>query len=237
VIEIVEIIDTVLQGRTKPVLCKGADGNTYIVKGNYAGFQSLISEWIAGNLGRFLELPIPSFRLLKLNPQLLAYSAVPEAISLLGNGILFGSQQVPNCSEILQTNISAIDPDLRAKVLAFDWWIANSDRILVDHKGNPNLLWSPEDQKLVVIDHNLAFLPKEMNEFWETHAFRDDRAYWTPKLRSSLEEQFAHGLTQLDLLWRELPENWLEVEVEVTLETVRSLLSRFQNDANFWPVQ
>ena len=48
---------------TRPFLCRGDDGWLYYVKGNAAGHSSLICEWIAGQLGRRLGLPIPDFRL------------------------------------------------------------------------------------------------------------------------------------------------------------------------------
>jgi HipA-like kinase len=58
-IRIVEIITRSEQGITRPFLCRGDNGLQYFVKGHGAGRRALIAEWIAGNIGKRLGLPIP----------------------------------------------------------------------------------------------------------------------------------------------------------------------------------
>ena len=85
-ISIIEILGRSTQGVTRPFVCRGDDGSLYYVKGNAAGRRALIAEWVAGNLGRRLGLPIPEFRQAEVSPQLVALSARQDA-SDLGAGI------------------------------------------------------------------------------------------------------------------------------------------------------
>jgi hypothetical protein len=129
-LKVIEIGDIAWQGKTEPVFCRAEDGNEYVVKGNFAGRKALIAEWVANRLGTLLNLPIPHFEQLQLDPQLLEYGAKRVELDHLGRGILFGSRREPNLVEIRQADLPRIDGQLKARVLAFDWWIANSDRVL-----------------------------------------------------------------------------------------------------------
>jgi hypothetical protein len=232
---IIEIGDIAWQGRTEPVFCRGDDGNDYIVKGTFAGRKALIAEWVANSLGREIGLPIPEFALLKVDPAMFDYGAKPESLDRLGRGILFGSRRVANVVEIRHTDLSRIDLNLQARVLAFDWWIANSDRVFIDGAGNPNLLWSEEQQALIVIDHNLAFDPDLMADFWNEHAFREANKIWSESFRQNMETDFRRALAKLPSIWNEVPEEWLESDTGLTRPAVESLLWRFEQDADkFW---
>jgi hypothetical protein len=232
---IVEIRDIVCQGMTEPVICRAEDGFDYVVKGSYAGRRSLIAEWVAGRLGRLLGLPIPEFCQLQLDPRLVLYGAKTVEIERLGRGILFGSRRESGLVEIRQADIALIDWELRARVLAFDWWIENSDRVLVDGAGNPNLLWSEEGSRLVVMDHNLAFDPSSMEGFGKEHAFRHACLLWNEPFRSQMELAFRGALTELPIIWSEIPQDWTEIECGLTLSGIESSLWRFHREADkFW---
>ncbi len=60
-------------------------------------------------------------------------------------------------TEITFANRSIVSKTRRRDLVAFDWWIKNGDRQLTEIGGNPNLLWTPESDSMVVIDHNMAF--------------------------------------------------------------------------------
>jgi hypothetical protein len=68
-VEIVEIMGRSEQGVTRPFICRGDDGHVYFVKGRGAGMRSLICEWIAGQLGRRLGLPIAPFEIVEVGPE------------------------------------------------------------------------------------------------------------------------------------------------------------------------
>jgi len=232
---IIEIGDVAWQGRTEPVFCRAEDGHEYVVKGNFAGRKALIAEWVASSLGKQLGLPIPEIAFLKIDSLMFDYGAKSESLERLGRGVLFGSRRGANVVEIRHTDLSRIDLNLQARVLAFDWWIANSDRVFIEGAGNPNLLWSEEQQGLVVIDHNLAFDVELMADFWREHAFRDAERLWSESFRKEIATEFRQALAKLPTIWSELPEEWLESETGLTLPVVESLLWRFDRDAdNFW---
>ena len=234
---IVEIGSVAEQGRTNPVFCRADDGHEYVVKGRFAGRKALIAEWVANRLGKLIGLPIPDFAQLELDPILVKFSAKTREVGLLGSGVLFGSKVEANVVEIRQADVSRVDLNLQAKVLAFDWWTANSDRVFVDGAGNPNLLWVEDQHRLVVIDHNLAFDESLMGDFWERHAFREARGLWSTAFRAEVEAEFRAALAQLDAIWKEMPENWLEEGSGLTLAAVKSLLWKFDREADkFWNV-
>lgn len=234
-IRITEIGDIAWQGKTEPVICRAEDGREYVVKGNFAGRKALIAEWVANRLGKLLGLPIPDFEQLQLDPLLLDYSAKTQEVERLGAGVLFGSCRETNLVEIRQTDLPRLDLNLKARVLAFDWWIANSDRIFIEGRGNPNLLWAEDQQRLVVIDHNLAFEPSLMADFWAQHAFRDSKHIWSDAFRTSMCADFRLTLSHLQTIWNELPEDWTDVESGITFAGIESLLWKFDREADiFW---
>ena len=235
ILRIVEVCDITCQGVTEPVVCRAEDDCEYVVKGQHAGRKALVAEWVANRLGRLLELPIPDFALLQLDPQLLKYSAKTKEMERLGNGVLFGSQREMNVVEIRQADLDRVDETLQARVLAFDWWVANSDRIFMNGGGNPNLLWEEKTQRLVVIDHNLAFEPSLMGGFWTEHVFRKARRIWSLSFQNELKARFQSALEQLPAIWDELPEDWLSVTDGLSCASVASLLRRFEPETNqFW---
>src|ERR1044071_1356352 len=135
---IVEIVGRSSQGITRPFLCRSEQGVLYYAKGKRAGTRALISEWIAGHLGRAMDLPLPEFDQLDIPSALVEFSARSD-VHELGRGVVFGSRCVENVCDLSFLAIDQIDIQLRATVLLHDWWIQNSDRTLTDSGGNPNL--------------------------------------------------------------------------------------------------
>lgn len=200
-VRIVEVIGRSVQGITRPFICRGDDGRQYFVKGNGAGRRALIAEWMAGQVGVRLGLPIPSFKQTLIPSELVEFSARKD-IHDLGSGTGFGSQLVENVDELAYLFIEQVEPDLRAKVLLYDWWICNSDRCLTEDGGNVNLLWAHRDRRLYVIDHNLAFDEGSMGGFWEGHVFRESRREWTAKYREEISNVMTAAVGDLPQWWR-----------------------------------
>lgn len=119
-IEIVEIIGRSEQGITKPFICRGDDGQVYFVKGRGAGRRSLICEWVAGQLGRRLGLPIAHFEIVQV-PQELLSIAMRDDLVELGAGKAFGSRKVP-VVELTASHLDDVPGEVQRDVLAFDWW-------------------------------------------------------------------------------------------------------------------
>ncbi|MCP5522978.1 MAG: hypothetical protein H7A46_15685 [Verrucomicrobiales bacterium] len=236
-IRITEVIDRSPQGITRPFLCRAEDEQQYFVKGRGAGNRALISEWLAGNLGLRLDLPIPPIAKVLIPNELIQFSA-REDIPELGAGIGFGSRVVANVDELTYLFIGQIAPRVRARILLFDWWVCNGDRTLTPDGGNPNLLWCHRDQKLHVIDQNLAFEDATMHGFWEEHIFRDSVIEWTADFRDEMSGIMVAAIADLPRLWDQIPESWTEVDSGLSLASVRGLLSRFERDpGTFWKAQ
>jgi hypothetical protein len=234
-LQICEIGEIAWQGKTEPVFCHAEDGHEYVVKGNFAGRRALIAEWVANRLGKLLGLPIPDFVQMRLDPQLLDYSVKAKEVERLGRGVLFGSRRESNLVEIRQADVARVDLELQARVLAFDWWIANSDRVFIEGAGNPNLLWAEDHQHLVVIDHNLAFDSSLMAGFWSEHVFLHAKRAWTEDFQGRMNGDFRLALSHLHTIWKELPDEWLEVEAGLSLVGIESLLWKFEREADtFW---
>lgn len=234
---IVEILSRSAQGITHPFLCRGDEGAIYYVKGNAAGRRALISEWIAGNLAERLGLPIPPFRQATIPAELITMSARDD-IADLGPGTRFASQLVENADELSYLFIQQIPQELRAKILLFDWWVANGDRTLTEFGGNPNMLWLHRDATLYVIDHNLALDETCLTDFWTHHIFASDRVAWNSLFQATMTGLMAAALKNLPTYWNSMPPEWTELDTGLTLDSVTTLLWRFDtNPAMFWGEQ
>ncbi len=223
-IPIVEVIGPAQQGLSRPLLCVGADDQRYYVKGQQTNRASLWSEWICAHLAQALGLPLPPFSLVQLDPALVR--ELPKDLQAVGSLPAFGSREVVHTVWLELGIDHKVAPELQRKVLAFDWWVRNTDRL----RGNTNLLWDTAHQSLVVIDHNLAFGNNfDAAEFIDHHVFADQ---W-PALTHDLVEQAQHAqwlhgamgaaVKALDTA----PEEWLwensEFDVPAKFDRVQAL--------------
>ena len=183
-VAITEIVGRSVQGVTRPFLCRNAKGTGYFVKGVVGtSAEALRAEWIGGKLARALKLPIPDFAVVEVDEALVAMSAV-DGVHELGRRFAFGSQAILGAQEVTFTQVMALPQSLRARVLLFDWWIQNEDRILSAIGGNPNILTTGSDPvEAFLIDHHNAFdRAFDPAKFWRNHMFADARALWTPRM-------------------------------------------------------
>ncbi len=239
-IEIVEIMGRSRQGITRPFICRGDDDQVYFVKGHDAGRRGLICEWVAGQLGLRLGLPIAPFEIVDVPPELLSI-AMRTDIRDLGAGKAFGSRKRP-VVELTAAQVAGVSDKEQRDVLAFDWWVCNSDRTLGDLGGNPNLFWDMEEEHLVVIDHNQAFDPScSARNFVDLHAFWG-QAQWIFNdwiVQQEYVERFRQAMVDWDVICDSVPSEWHFVDAEQTVPTnfdfqaTRQWLLRYQTDA-FW---
>lgn len=237
-IEIVEILGKAEQGVQEPFQCIASDGHLYYVKGMQTDRSSLCNEWICAHLGQHLGLPIPPFGLLAVPEEIIA--EVPPEWRCLGSGMAFGSRQHPGCTWFNKDQISQVSTAIQTSILAFDWWIQNTDR----SDGNANLLWDTNHGSLVVIDHNLAF-PEGFSakEFLEAHIFRERWKELDLIGFDKLQERFcATADAVLDQACDNVPSewNWVNAEADIpsnmNLDHVRSMVLRCKS-ADFWRFQ
>lgn len=242
-IEIVEIMGRSEQGVTKPFICRGDDDLVYFVKGRGAGRRGLICEWIAGQLGRRLGLPIAPFEIVEV-PQELLSIAMRDDLAELGAGKAFGSRKV-SVVELSATHVDYVPLDTQRDVLAFDWWVRNGDRSLGESGGNPNLFWDVEGEGLVVIDHNQAFDPTfSPEDFVGLHVFRGE---WPALLgdwivQQRYAERFMAALSDWGAICNTVPPEWWFVDAELTVPTdfdvqaALQMLMRYQTNG-FWSLE
>ena len=241
---IIEVLGRSEQGITRPFLCRGDDDLLYYAKGRFAGKKALCCEWVAGRLGKLLELPVPDFAMATVPETLVRYSAMTD-IAELDSGLVFASQLVEDAQEFAFNDLGRIYPELQRKVLLFDWWIHNADRTLTEAGGNPNLLWAAQGGGLRVFDLNLAF-DESFDEarFWQTHVFNGVVPGWPEKFRREMTERMEAGVAALPGFWAELPKEWLYVDgdsalpPQLSFDAVDRLLTRFRNNPDpFWTVR
>lgn len=237
-VQIVEILGRSEQGMTRPFICRGEDGNTWFVKGIDAGRRSQVCEWIAGKLALALELPVAPFELVDVPNELVEMTPEYQA---LGPGPAFGSLK-QTIMELNYAKVSDVPMELQRSVLGFDWWIRNNDRMLSEAGGNPNLFWEPEDERLVVIDHNQAFDPEfSADDFLKYHVFCGawhtlfDDAF----NRQQFQESYCSAFKQWETIREGIPEAWYYLdpdqidEADIDLDAIFRILNRC-TEKTFW---
>lgn len=217
-LQVTEIVRRLDQGMTRPFLVRAEDDALYVAKGRDTTQRGLMAEWICGHLAKALGLSIPECTLLDVPPDLVAVFG-PDG-NALGAGLVFGSRQESNVQEFAVTQLKHIEAKERLQLLAFDWWVENADRSLTPHGGNPNLLWRAAENRLLVIDHNLAFdATFDEAEFFAMHVFRDDAATLFGDLvcRAETSALLEAALSCFDAAVSSLPPAWNWVDVAQTI--------------------
>lgn len=184
-----------------------------------------------------MALPVRSPALVRIPPSLVAALGGHE----LGDGIAFGSLELPFPDHLSYSHSLTIPEPLRAEIFLFDYWICNSDRTLGPAGGNPNLLMS-QDVPVALIDHGNAFdenfVPADL---LQTHVFAASRSHWLDTThRHAWQNQALHVSTTLEALWDLIPETWHEdahgdPRHQMTLEMVQKMLHvPHLPDSSFW---
>jgi hypothetical protein len=240
-IQIVEILDRSIQGITRPFICRCEDGQAYFVKGNGAGKQSLIAEYVGGRLACAFGLPIADFGILEIPSELIKWCGRDDA-SELGAGLAFGSKALPHVQEFSVSHIPQVDVQIRKDVVLFDWWVHNADRTLSEKGGNPNLLWDQVHSRLAVIDHNQAFdTDFDAQLFAQSHVFHTNLLDIFDDLvdRQTYLDRLAAAFAEFDSACDNVPHEWWSVDNGVPTsfnrDAAREILSRFMTN-DFWRI-
>lgn len=232
-----EILRPAEQGRSCPFLVRDTDGDIYVVKGiDGAGRSALVSELLCAELGNRCEIPIPDHGIMDISPALLAHCGVERAHDL-GGGPAFASLMLEQATELRFSQVDGIDEDLQQRVLLFDIWVNNGDRLLTELGGNVNLLMTPGDA-LAVIDHNLALLELEPPDWISSHVFSGQAAALDDLVvRESHIAVLDSALGGWDTIIDLLPDEWVYRDPEddttpsrPTLDERYEWLSRLNED-------
>lgn len=216
---------------SRPFKVRADDGQVYWIKGCGSGWtrRELCYELLAARMATAFALPVAEYEVLEVSQEILEFSAVPE-IQALRAGPAFGSLHVANGSSLLPVAVKGVEEELRWKILLFDWWIQNEDRILGESGGNVNLLWNPDGNRLTVIDHNNAF-DNTFDEaaFFQNHVFRAERERIPAQFVLEQSQAFAKIAACFSELTGGFPDEWIEREGsagDFVPETVIEILSR-----------
>jgi hypothetical protein len=140
------------EGGSLPGIVEADDLGTYVCKfrGAGQGLPVLVAEVVVGELARRLDLRTPRLVSLELEPAIARYEADEEVQDLLNAslGLNLGVDFLPGSFGFDPT--FAVAPDLAARTLWLDAYVANVDRSW----RNPNLLvWHGD---LWLIDHGAS---------------------------------------------------------------------------------
>lgn len=224
-----EILRPAEQGRSCPFLVRDTAGEIYVVKGiDGAGRSALVSELICAELGNRCDLPIPDHGLMEISPLLLEHCGVARAHEL-GGGLAFASRLVEHASELRFSEVPGISEAMQQRVLLFDIWINNGDRLLTNLGGNVNLLMTPGNE-LIVIDHNVALLDAEPPDWAQCHVFSGQvEALDDLMVRASHIETLDKALDDWGRVIDLLPSEWVYRDPDDdTTPSQPTLKERFQ---------
>ena len=238
-INIIEIQQKMVQGKTEPWLCLGDDQTKFVVKRASATFKGCLYEWIAANLGQSFGLPIPDFALVSIDEALVEFDI--DLYVGLGAGTAFGSSYKPNLQEVNVEIVKRADRRVLKDLYMFDYWIKNADRTLSVTGGNPNLYYDVVNDSLVVFDHNLAFDAEfdtgdHKNVHVASSLFKGQTDLFEPDINKGYYYQkFQNALDNLDAIIECIPEDWVKdiPNVNGEIDRIKVTLGAFEKD-DFW---
>ncbi len=205
------------EGGSLPGIVEADDLGTYVAKfrGAGQGVRVLVAEVIAGGLATRLGLRAPRLVGLQLDAGIARYEADEEVQDLINasTGLNLGADFLPGSFALDRSY--EVDPDLAARVLWLDAFIANVDRSW----RNPNMLvWHGD---LWLIDHGASLYfhhgwpgrigdPETFaKQAWsvEDHAF----ASYADRV-AGVDAAMAVAITDeaIDEILAEIPDDWLE---------------------------
>ena len=142
------------EGGSLPGLVEADDDGLYVVKfrGAGQGPRALVAEWLAGEIGRALGLPVPEIVAIQVDGSLGDAEPDQELQDLVhrSDGLNLGLDFLPGALTFNPGASPEVDPDHAAAVVWLDSFTTNPDRTA----GNPNLLlWHG---RTWLIDHGAA---------------------------------------------------------------------------------
>ena len=155
------------EGGSLPGLVEADDDGLYVVKfrGAGQGPRALVAEWLAGEIGRALGLPVPEIVTVDVDASLGDAEPDEELQELVhrSGGLNLGLDFLPGALTFNPGASPIVDPHAAAAIVWLDAFTTNPDRTA----GNPNLLvWHG---RTWLIDHGAAL--------YVHHTWRDPDAH------------------------------------------------------------
>lgn len=150
-LEVTRYLTPLREGGSLPAVVEADDGRAYVVKFRAAGQgpRALVAEIVAGELARSLGLRVPELVIVALDEAIGRNEPDPEirALVVASAGDNAGLAFLERAVGFDPAARPDIDPELAARIVAFDAFVQNMDRTA----KNPNLLWCRD--ALWLIDH------------------------------------------------------------------------------------
>jgi hypothetical protein len=203
------------EGGSLPALVETDDDGMYVLKfrGAGQGPRVLVAEWIAGEIGRALGLPVPEIAAIEVDPKLGDAEPDEEIQDLIhaSGGLNLGLDFLPGSLPYTPAAGVQPDPSLAADIVWFDGLVMNPDR----SPQNPNLIvWHGA---VWLIDHGAALYVHHTWRDVDAHArrpFERIRDHVLLPAAGSVEEADARLAgrleeTELREIVEAVPDAWL----------------------------
>lgn len=216
-VHVVRYLTPLREGGSLPAIVEADDQGLYVLKfrGAGQGKKVLISELVAGQIGKLVGLPIPELVFAELGTDLARTEPDPEIQRLIraSGGLNIAMDYLPR-SITFDPISQTIDRATAARVVWFDSFIMNVDRTI---RNTNMLMWH---KKLYLIDHG-ASLSFHFN--WPTAVERAESPFSLIKdhvflkLSEDLEKvdaEMKSKITETELakIVQSIPAEWLEGE-------------------------
>jgi hypothetical protein len=150
-----QYITPLREGGSLPAIVEADDGHKYVMKfvGAGQGPKALIAEFVTGEIGRVLGLPVPEIVFMELDPRLGRSEPNPEIQDLLvasAGRLNLGLRYLPNAFAFNILLNPLPDPEFASNIVWFDAYATNVDRTA----RNVNILMWQE--QLWLIDHGAS---------------------------------------------------------------------------------
>lgn len=186
------------EGGSMPAVIEADDEGLYVLKfrGAGQGAKALVAEWVAGEIGRVLGLPVPEIVFVELDPELARTEPDSEIQHLIraSAGLNLALDYLPGA---VAFDPVAEHPDatLASQVVWFDAYVSNVDRTA----RNTNLLiWH---RQLKLIDHGAALY---FHHGWDGSTANAGNPF--PLIKDHVLLPWADRIAEVDpLLAAELP--------------------------------
>ncbi|NNU95399.1 HipA family kinase [Anoxybacillus sp. EFIL] len=194
------------------------DGKRYVVKFyDTKKPKALINEWLAYQIAKYMNLPIPHARLVSLPDALVP---IPDDTTIVKTKTQFASAYIDGKNAHETTLYRIANADQLAGVIVFDYWLYNCDRtrknVIIEQNGEHQTLW--------IIDHadicgSFAWTVEQLKQLPQTliesATHRMMASFVTVQ---QLEEAIAVMQTMPTLLLEEMtkhmPDDWPMTEEE-----------------------
>lgn len=222
------------RGVLEPFICIDEAGDTYYLKGSNCTAHGSIAEWLATNLARAFELPVPSPMIARVDPGMVdAMDSLRWQMDLKYE-YYFASAEVPYAQPPNRSQLSSVEEKLKTDIAVFDCWVNNLDRKL----GNVNLLFKPGASVLHVIDFNNAFDSDfSIANLAESHVFGEKLRVAAGDMfrRQSYQERMEQALEGLERIIGQIPGEWIDSSTPEKgyIDDMKAVLTRFR-ETDFW---